>query len=333
MTIDYCVLIQPNWTEGSTGARCSGMTDLVSGIGQELIGGIALGCIYALVALGFTLIYRATEVVNFAQGELMMVGAYANFFLVTWLMGDLGVGTGLAFVLALLGAVAFATVFGALLDLVINRPLKDEPVFSVIMATIGLSIVLRALVGMIAGPLSLVVPSPFGRGVLEIGSMGVPVLDLVVIVATLLLVALFYVVFRRTRWGIAVQAASEDPVAARLMGIPVRKVYRTVWIFAAVVATLAGLLLAPRVALLDTSMGLLGLKAFPAAVLGGFGSIPGAILGGIILGIIETVSAGTLSFHFEWVKEINDIVVWLVLIAVLMIRPAGILGTEKVKKV
>jgi len=309
------------------------MTDLVSGIGQELIGGIALGCIYALVALGFTLIYRATEVVNFAQGELMMVGAYANFFLVTWLMGDLGVGTGLAFVLALLGAVAFATVFGALLDLVINRPLKDEPVFSVIMATIGLSIVLRALVGMIAGPLSLVVPSPFGRGVLEIGSMGVPVLDLVVIVATLLLVALFYVVFRRTRWGIAVQAASEDPVAARLMGIPVRKVYRTVWIFAAVVATLAGLLLAPRVALLDTSMGLLGLKAFPAAVLGGFGSIPGAILGGIILGIIETVSAGTLSFHFEWVKEINDIVVWLVLIAVLMIRPAGILGTEKVKKV
>lgn len=309
------------------------MSELIAGLGQELVGGIALGCIYALVALGFTLIYRATEVVNFAQGELMMVGAYANFFLVTWLLGDLGVGTGMGFVLALLGSVVFAVVFGGVLDLVINRPLKDEPVFSVIMATIGLSIILRALVGMAAGPLSLVVPSPFGSGVIHLGPIGVPVLDMVIILATLVLVTLFYVLFRKTRWGVAVQAASEDPVAARLMGIPVKKVYRTVWIFSAVVATLAGLLLAPRISLLDTSMGFLGLKAFPAAVLGGFGSIPGAILGGVIMGIIETVSAGTLSFHFEWVKEINDIIVWLVLILVLMVRPAGIFGVEKVKKV
>ena len=309
------------------------MSALVAGLGQELVGGIALGCIYALVALGFTLIYRATEVVNFAQGELMMVGAYANFFLVTWLLGDLGFGPGMGFVLALLGSVAFAVVFGGILDLVINRPLKDEPVFSVIMATIGLSIILRALAGMVAGPLSLVVPSPLGSGVLYMGPIAVPVLDLAIIIATLVLVSVFYVLFRKTRWGIAVQAASEDPVAARLMGIPVKKVYRTVWIFSAIVATLAGLLLAPRISLLDTSMGFLGLKAFPAAVLGGFGSIPGAIVGGLIMGIIETVSAGTLSFHFEWVKEINDIIVWLVLIAVLMVRPAGIFGKEKVKKV
>ncbi len=309
------------------------MTELVTGLGQELVGGIALGCIYALVALGFTLIFRATEVVNFAQGELMMVGAYANFFLVTWLLNDLAVGSGLAFVLALLGSVAFAIVFGWILDLVINRPLKDEPVFSVIMATIGLSIILRALVGMAAGPLSLVVPSPLGSGVFCLGAVAVPVLDLAIVIATLVLVTVFYVLFRKTRWGIAVQAASDDPVAARLMGIPVKKVYRTVWIFSAVVATLAGLLLAPRISLLDTSMGFLGMKAFPAAVLGGFGSIIGAIVGGLIMGIIETVSAGTLSFHFEWVKEINDIIVWLVLIAVLMVRPAGIFGKEKVKKV
>ena len=160
-----------------------------------------------------------------------------------------------------------------------------------------------------------------------------PVLDLTIILATLVLVAVFYVLFRKTRWGVAVQAASEDPVAARLMGIPVTRVYRTVWIFSTAVATLAGLLLAPRISLLDTNMGFLGLKAFPAAVLGGFGSIPGAIVGGIVMGVIETVSAGTLSFHFEWVKEINDIIVWLVLIAVLMVRPAGLFGVEKVKKV
>ena len=105
------------------------------------------------------------------------------------------------------------------------------------------------------------------------------------------------------------------------------------WIFAALVATLSGILLAPRIALLDTSMGFLGLKAFPAAVLGGFGSIPGAIVGGVILGVIETISLGTLSFHFEWIKEINDIIAWFVLIAVLMVKPDGLFGVEKVKKV
>ena len=103
------------------------------------------------------------------------------------------------------------------------------------------------------------------------------------------------------------QATSEDPIAAQLMGIPIKKIYALVWIFSALVATLSGVLLAPRIALLDTSMGFLGLKAFPAAVLGGFGSIPGAIVGGVILGVIETISLGTLSFHFDWIKEINDI--------------------------
>ena len=117
------------------------------------------------------------------------------------------------------------------------------------------------------------------------------------------------------------------------MGIPIKRVYALVWIFSAIVATLSGILLAPRIALLDTTMGFLGLKAFPAAVLGGFGSIPGAIVGGVILGVIETVSMGTLSFHFQWIKEINDIIPWIVLIAVLMIKPNGLFGVEKVKKV
>ena len=129
------------------------------------------------------------------------------------------------------------------------------------------------------------------------------------------------------------QATSEDPIAAQLMGIPVKRVYGLVWIFSALVATISGILLAPRMSLLDTSMGFLGLKAFPAAVLGGFGSIAGAIVGGIIMGVIETISMGTLSFHFEWIKEMNDIIVWIVLIAVLMVKPDGLFGEEKVKKV
>lgn len=129
------------------------------------------------------------------------------------------------------------------------------------------------------------------------------------------------------------QATSEDPIAAQLMGIPVNRVNSLVWIFSALVATISGILLAPKLSLLDTTMGFLGLKAFPAAVLGGFGSIAGAIAGGVIMGVIETISMGTLSFHFEWIKEINDIIVWIVLIAVLMIKPDGLFGVEKVKKV
>lgn len=309
------------------------MTDLINGLLQESISGIALGCIYALIALGFTLIYKATEVVNFAQGELMMVGAYVNFFFVTTFVSSAGEPTLWIFIIALVGSIIFALAFGWILDLIINRPLKDAPIFSVIMATISLSIILRAIVAMIAGPMSLLPVSPFGNDVIHIGSVVISILDLFIIGSAVILVLIFYYFFHKTRWGIATQATSEDPIAAQLMGIPVNRVRGLVWVFSALVATIAGILLAPRLSLLDTSMGFLGLKAFPAAVLGGFGSIGGAIVGGIILGVIETISIGTLSFHFQWIKEINDIIVWIVLIAVLMVKPDGLFGVEKVKKV
>lgn len=309
------------------------MGDLFTGIGQEIISGIALGCIYALIALGFTLIYKATEVVNFAQGELMMVGAYVNFFFVTTFISSTGAPTLWLFIVALAGSIFFALVFGWLLDLIINRPMKDEPIFSIIMATISLSIILRALVAIIAGPMSLIPVSPFGEGVVSFGGIFISILDIFIIGSAVILVVLFYYFFNKTRWGVAMQATSEDPIAAQLMGIPVNRVNSLVWIFSALVATISGILLAPKLSLLDTTMGFLGLKAFPAAVLGGFGSIAGAIAGGVIMGVIETISMGTLSFHFEWIKEINDIIVWIVLIAVLMIKPDGLFGVEKVKKV
>jgi len=309
------------------------MPSLFTDISQEIVSGIALGSIYALIALGFILIYKATEVVNFAQGELMMVGAYVNFFLIQAFTGSLGVPTIWTFIFWLIGSIIFAVIFGWVLDLVINRPLRNEPVFSIIMATISIGIVLRALVSLIAGPLSLVPKSPFDGAYIQLGGIIISVLDLFIIGSAVVLVSVFYFFFNKTRWGLAMQATSEDPVAAELMGVPVTRVYTLVWIFAAIVAAVSGVLLAPRAAILDTNMGFLGLKAFPAAVLGGFGSIPGAIIGGVILGIIETVSMGTLSFHFSWVKEINDIIVWIVLIAVLMIKPTGIMGSEEIKKV
>lgn len=309
------------------------MSDLFSGLIQESISGIALGCIYALIALGFTLIYKATEVVNFAQGEIMMVGAYINFFFVTQFTGMVGGLNGWVFLAALFCSTIFAVLFGIVLDLIISRPLKDEPVFSIIMATISLAIILRSLTAMIAGPISLVPVSPFGDSTIKVGGIVISVLDLAIIISAIILMGIFFFFFNKTRWGIAMKATSEDSEAAQLMGIPVKNVYRMVWVFAAIVGVVSGVLLAPRMALLDTTMSYLGLKAFPAAILGGFGSIPGAVVGGIILGIIEKVSMGTLSFHFEWIKEINDIIVWIVLIAVLMIRPDGLFGIAKVKRV
>ena len=201
------------------------------------------------------------------------------------------------------------------------------------MATISLAIILRSLTAMIAGPISLVPVSPFGDSTIKAGGIVISVLDLAIIICTIMLMGFFFFFFNKTRWGIAMKATSEDSEAAQLMGIPVKQVYRIVWVFAVIVGVISGVLLAPRMALLDTSMSYLGLKAFPAAILGGFGSIPGAVAGGIILGIIETVSMGTLSFHFAWIKEINDIIVWIVLIAVLMIRPDGLFGIAKVKRV
>ena len=309
------------------------MDSLFTGLLQESISGMALGCIYALIALGFTLIYKASEVVNFAQGELMMVGAYVNFFLVTSFMAESGEPAGWIFFAGFIGSIVFAVLFGWFLDRIINRPLKDEPVFSVIMATISLSIILRAVVSMFAGPMSLIPVSPFGNQIVSVGGIVISILDISIIISAILLVVLFYYFFHKTKWGIAIQATSEDPVAAQLMGIAVKRVYGLVWIFSAIVATISGILLAPRMSLLDTSMGFLGLKAFPAAVLGGFGSITGAIAGGIIMGVIETISMGTLSFYFSWIKEMNDIIVWIVLIAVLMVKPDGLFGVEKVRKV
>ncbi len=309
------------------------MSDIFIGLLQETVSGIALGCIYALIALGFTLIYKATEVVNFAQGEVMMVGAYINFFFVTQFSTMFGGLNGWIFLASLFGSIIFAIIFGVILDYIINRPLKDEPVFSIIMATISLAIILRSLTALIAGPISLVPVSPFGDSTVKVGGVVISILDLTIIVCAIILMALFFYFFNKTRWGIAMKATSTDSEAAQLMGIPVKNVYRYVWVFAAIVGVISGVLLAPRMALLDTTMAYLGLKAFPAAILGGFGSIPGAVIGGIVLGIIETISLGTLSFHFSWIKEINDIIVWIVLIAVLMIKPDGLMGIAKVKRV
>lgn len=287
---------------------------------QLFISGVALGCVYALIALGFVLIYKATEVINFAQGEFMMVGAFVAFSLIHY--GHVPFWLTVILTLLLMG------VFGVLLDRLVMRFLVGEPVFSLIMFTIGLSLFLRSAAGMIWSTDTFAFPSPVaGVGHWNLADVvAIAPSDLVVVGATALLVLLLYLFFRFTNLGIAMQATSQNQFAAYLMGINVEGMFSLVWALSAIVAAVAGILLAP-ILFLHKDMGFIGLKAFPAAVLGGFGSIPGAIVGGLIIGVSENLAGGFLPL---WVK---DIFAYLVLIAVLIVRPEGIFGIQEKKKV
>jgi len=285
---------------------------------QLAISGMALGCVYALIALGFVLIFKATEVINFAQGEFMMLGAFVAFSLLNY--GHLPFWMSVVLTLLIMAG------FGAVLDRVVMRHLVGEPVFAMVMFTIGLSIFLRSVAGMIWSTDTYTLALPFGNDIVRIGSVALSRGDLLVVGATTLLVALLFLFFRFTDLGIAMQATSQNQFATYLMGFNVERVFSITWALSALVAAVAGILLAP-ILFLHKDMGFIGLKAFPAAVLGGFGSVPGAIVGGLIIGVSENLAGGFLPL---WVK---DIFAYIVLIAVLIIRPEGIFGIEEKKKV
>ena len=285
---------------------------------QQVVGGIALGCVYGLIALGFVLIYKATEVVNFAQGDLMMLG---GFFAYTFI-DQLGFNYWIGFALAVLAMAAF----GSLVERAIVRPILGYPQFSIVMVTIGLGFALRAVVGMIWGTDDLRIDTPFSSGVVHIGPLVLAYDKLSVIVATVLLCGALWVYFNKTSMGIAMQATSQNMLGAYYMGIPVKRVFSLIWAISAAVAGFAGVLLAP-IAFIHTNVGFLGLKAFPAAVLGGFGSIPGALAGGLIIGVAETLSGFYLAEGFK------DVAAYILLLIVLMVRPEGLFGLNLRKKV
>jgi len=277
-----------------------------------------VGCIYGLVALGFVLIYKATELVNFAQGDLLMLGAFTCYMLVVWY----GVGYWLAFVLA----VAAVAVFGAVLDATVLRRVIGQPQFALVMLTIGLAAMFRAFASITWGSEIYTLPTPFSAKATRIGGVAVSHEYVSIIVGTLLLCGALYAFFTFTRVGVAMQAASQNQLAAYYMGIPVKRMFSLVWAISAGVAAIAGVLLAP-VSLIDINLGFIGLKAFSAAVLGGFGSIPGALVGGVTIGLIELFSGVYLPQGFK------DVAAYVVLLLVLAVRPQGMFGTVGRKKV
>jgi len=289
---------------------------------QLIIDGVASGCIYGLVALGFVLIYKATETINFAQGDILMLGAFVAFSLI----GVLGMDYILGFALT----VVIIAVFGFFLDAVVVRQIIGQPPFATVMLTIGIGFILRGFASIFWGTDIFSFSTPFSGKITEFNGLIISYVNLSIIIGTVILVSVLYLFFTFSRIGVAMRASSENQLAAYYMGIPVKFIFSLIWSISAATAAIAGVLLAP-ITLVDTSISLIGLKAFAAAVLGGFGSIPGAIVGGIIIGIVEQLCGTYENYLFEGIREISA---YFVLILTLIIYPRGLFSDKaEVKKV
>ena len=287
---------------------------------QLVVSGLANGCVYGLIALGFVLIYKATEAVNFAQGDFMMLGAFITLgFTNSHYLG-------LPFALAVVLAIAIMGVLGYLLDAVVLRRMFGQPQIAMVILTIALGFVIRFVAGFIWGHEPQALESPIAGTDIDFGGIALGLDEVTVIVVTLALTLALYLFFARTKLGIAMQAASQNQLAAYYMGIPVKRVQSLIWALSGIVAAIAGILFASKGSI-DPNTGLLGIKAFAAAVIGGFGSLPGALIGGLIVGLIEPFAARYIAAGYSQVAP------YLLLVLILVFRPHGILSQVQKKKV
>ena len=285
---------------------------------QLTVSGLSTGMIYALAAAGFVVIYKASDVINFAQGDLLLLGTYLIFFAVAQ--------TGLPWSLGVLVTVVLAVAVALAVERLVLRPLVGEPIISMIMVTIGLSSVLRGAINAIWGPNPRAFESFLPAGDLVIGPAvlsAARVLSIPIALAVLAALGLF---FRHTRDGIAMRAIADDQQAALSMGISIPRVFGVAWGLAAASAAIGGIMLGNIVGV-SPNVAAIGLRVFPVVILGGLDSIKGAVVGGAIIGLLE-VYVGFYVGH-----GLNLVVPYLVLIMVLMVRPYGLFGKEIIERV
>jgi branched-chain amino acid transport system permease protein len=294
---------------------------------QFVFAGLALGCIYALVALGFTIIFKASGVINFAQGELLLVGAFlASVGTFEWHLN---------FFLAVLIALAVTMSVGVLFERFALQRMIGRPVFSIIMITIGLDILLRTgvVVTGISNDRPPATPYSITSG-FNVGGVHFGANEISTIIVTAICCVALYGFFRYTRYGLAMRATALDQEAALAMGINIRTVYLLAWAIAAAVATIGGLFLAISAITFDSTLGSIALFAFPAIILGGLDSIPGAVVGGIIIGLVRSLSQGYEGpFTNVLGNGFDTITPYLLMIIILLVRPYGLFGTRKVERV
>ena len=283
---------------------------------QTFIGGISLGAIYALVALGFSLVYRTMGLVNFSHGNVVMIGAYlaSTFYL----------SVKLPFALAMVVAIAVTALIGVIIERVL-RPLENKDFDLMLIGTIGFGIVLEALAILICGATGRAVRSPVPAEPLNVFGVRIRTYDLLVLAVAATATAMLVWFLQRTKRGTAMQAVAMDHEAATAVGIHVGRSNALAFMLGAGLAALAGGLVGPLLYVNPSMGGSLGIKGFAAAILGGFGSIPGAIVGGLAIGMLDSFSAG----HFQGYSEL---VTFLVFTVIIMVRPTGIFGEKTVNR-
>ncbi len=293
---------------------------------QQLVNGITVGAFYALVALGYTMVYGIIRLINFAQGDLYSVGAFLGLSILSLIAGLGSHSAPLATVLGLLGAMAFTAVLGVVIYRVAYRPLLGSRL-SILISAIGVSLTLEYTLYLVYSPSFLVYPHPFGRGGPALGNVVVSWIQIAILAASLVLMAALYALVHRTKLGLAMRALAINQDAARLMGIDVDRVIATTFAIGAALAAFGGVATGLYYGQISFLMGFLaGLKAFTAAVLGGIGNIPGAMLGGFLVGIVESIAAGYISGRW------TNVITFAVLIFILTVRPRGLLGERVVER-
>ena len=287
---------------------------------QLLLSGLSMGSIYALVALGFVLIYKATSILNLAQGEFLMVGAYICL--------SITLDFGLNFVASFMLTMVFSVILGLAVERLVLRPLIGGPIISVIMVTLGLTYILRGLVIMIWGN-DIRQFNIFPEQPVDFWGVKLTYLYLYSLGISLVLLTIFAIFFKYARTGIFMRAVADHQTAAQSMGISVRGVFAMSWCISAVVSSIGGILVG-NIAGVGVDLSYIGLKVLPAVILGGLDSILGAIIGGLIVGVLEFLSAGYLD---PYIPAINEVFPFIVLVLVLMIKPYGLFGTEEIERV
>lgn len=296
------------------------MTELL----QQLINGLSLGAIYALIALGYTMVYGVLRFINFAHSDVFMIGAYVGFYLAP----HVGTGTVAGGLTVLFGAMAACAVLGMVIEKLAYKPLRNRSTLTVLITAIGVSLLLQNAGQKIFTPNPRAFPKLFPETQLHFGELTISSNQVVVLIVTVLLLGALWWIVHRTRIGTAMRALSFNATAASLVGINNDAVISFTFALGSALAGAGGILYAMNYPSIDPLMGTLpGLKAFVAAVLGGIGNLPGAALGGLLIGLVETFVSGTRASTFR------DAIAFAILILILLFRPAGLLGKLRVEKV
>ncbi len=290
---------------------------------QLMLNGVIVGALYGVVAMSFVLIYKASQVVNFAQGEFVLVGAWVCWWLLTTYQ--------IPFVWGFLLTLAFMMAFGVLIQVVVLRPMIGEPVVSIIMVTIGLSIFFQALMKWMFGVFAQPFPQIFPTTSISVAGLQVQTVYLFSLLASVMIMAGFAYFFKATRLGLAMRATAWDQQVAQSVGISVKQVFAMAWAISAMVSTVAGVVVGV-VNGVSSGLSFFGIKVFPAVILGGLDSIVGAVVGGIIVGLLENLSQWVDSQWLD-VGNLYEIAPFYVLIIILMIRPYGLFGSRDIERV